>query len=163
LDIQDFGAIGELIGAAGVIVSLVYLARQIRQSNEQTKRGEVDAIQSEFASIRRLIYQSPDLSELMARGSESPKDLDPAEIDRFSALIDDFFLVGSQIKLKVEQGVLEQDIWEGVKPFYERIVSSPGGQLWWAHWTKTPFRGAFADEIAKMINVANKHHGDAED
>ena len=37
LSIQDFGAIGELTAAIGVIVSLVYLAIQIRQNTNAIK------------------------------------------------------------------------------------------------------------------------------
>jgi hypothetical protein len=33
--VQDFGAVGEFVGAIGVVVTLVYLAYQIRQNTFQ--------------------------------------------------------------------------------------------------------------------------------
>ena len=38
IDIQDLGSIGEIVGAIAVIATLVYLSRQIAQSNSATHR-----------------------------------------------------------------------------------------------------------------------------
>ena len=39
MNIEDLGNIGEFIGSLGVIFSLIYLGKQIKQQNEVT-RGE---------------------------------------------------------------------------------------------------------------------------
>ena len=44
LSIQDWGAIGELLGAVAVFATLAYLAIQVRQSNELSERNQKIAI-----------------------------------------------------------------------------------------------------------------------
>jgi hypothetical protein len=41
---EAIGAIGELIGAVVVVVSLVYLAAQVRQDTEQARLSSVQAV-----------------------------------------------------------------------------------------------------------------------
>ena len=37
MDIQDLGALGELIGSIAVVVTLIYLAKQIRHNTDETE------------------------------------------------------------------------------------------------------------------------------
>jgi hypothetical protein len=37
MNIQDLGAIGEVLGAVAVVMSVIYLAIQIRKQTEQSK------------------------------------------------------------------------------------------------------------------------------
>ena len=41
MDIMELGAIGELVGGVAVLVTLIYLAVQIRQGNERAKRETI--------------------------------------------------------------------------------------------------------------------------
>jgi hypothetical protein len=69
------GAIGEVVGAVGVIATLGYLAVQIRQNNmhlaENAKISKVAALEANANSsnrFRELLLTNPDLSELYERG-----------------------------------------------------------------------------------------------
>ncbi len=42
--IQDYGALGELVGAIVVVITLVYLAFQIRQNTRQLEQNTLIAI-----------------------------------------------------------------------------------------------------------------------
>jgi poly(3-hydroxyalkanoate) synthetase len=91
---EALGAIGEVVGAIGVIATLGYLAVQIRQNttqlSESTKIAQLGAMEANVESsnrIRELIIANADVSELYARGSKSYLDLDSAERVRFSMLI----------------------------------------------------------------------------
>ncbi len=48
MTLQDLGNIGEFVAAIGVIISLVYLARQIRQNTESVRAAAVDAATDRF-------------------------------------------------------------------------------------------------------------------
>ena len=41
MNIMELGALGEFVGSIGVIVTLVYLAIQIRQNTSQQKQNEL--------------------------------------------------------------------------------------------------------------------------
>ena len=71
MSIQDWGAIGEVIGSIGVILTLFYLSNQIRQSNRATKAATYQRIYEDLrenlkslsSDIRVRVRDSTDLSE----------------------------------------------------------------------------------------------------
>ena len=76
MTIQDWGAIGEIVGGVGVIVTLLYLATQIRQNTKQVASSSLQAMSqrvearmmaaaanSEFANIIRRWRDGEELTE----------------------------------------------------------------------------------------------------
>ena len=88
MTIQDWGAIGEMLGALGVILTLVYLARQIRmsartqraQTHQQLADGRRDAL--------RMFFEFPELARAVdkASGQETPSDEEEALLRRFTVM-----------------------------------------------------------------------------
>ena len=87
---EAIGAIGELVGAVGVILTLVYLAYQIRQNTRQLVQNETSAraaaINASIAVIwesRRSVYENAELIAVWLKGLRSPGDLTENEAYRF--------------------------------------------------------------------------------
>jgi hypothetical protein len=53
LSIQDLGAIGELIGAVAVVVTLIYLASQIRQNTLAVKASTMQSLATATSEVWR--------------------------------------------------------------------------------------------------------------
>ena len=86
MTIQDLGAIGEFIGSIGVVVTLIYLAVQIRQN---TRMGTASLEQGLFdaqTNIYHLILTNPELIKLAHDFLEGHGD-DPAENARLHNFI----------------------------------------------------------------------------
>ena len=91
---EAVGAISEAIGVVAILISLVYLAVQIRQSTRELSRGleanQLAAFERNIESgnrIRELLILHPDLLELLAEGYVSYTKLDmPAKL-RFGMLV----------------------------------------------------------------------------
>ena len=76
------GAIGEVVGAAAVVVSIVYLAVQIRQNTSSTK----SAVESEIAlALANAAFEGADgpIPEIMFRGLGDFDKLNDEEKARF--------------------------------------------------------------------------------
>ena len=74
--IQDLGAIGEFVGALGVVITLGYLAYQIRQNTTQSKQntltGKAAAVNASSRSLRetrRSIFESEEMAEIFELGN----------------------------------------------------------------------------------------------
>ncbi len=61
------GAIGEVVGAVGVIVSLLYLALQIRQNSNVVRSATRQAISTTQVELGLRIAESSDLRAAMAK------------------------------------------------------------------------------------------------
>ena len=67
MSIQDLAAFGELVGAIAVVASLLYVGKQLRQSNAMSRseiRNELSAQANAWATS---IAASPSLSEAMSK------------------------------------------------------------------------------------------------
>ena len=80
------GALAELLGALGVIVSLAYLAVQIRQNTAQIgeqsrelRLAAIDAIAQSFSRFRDPLIRDPELAALWLRGIADYDGLDEVE------------------------------------------------------------------------------------
>ena len=61
------GAIGETVAAAGVIISLVSLAAQIRLNTKTLKSGALQTVMREHESNTELLSR-PDIADVVHRG-----------------------------------------------------------------------------------------------
>ena len=76
-------AIAELLGAAGVVVTLLYLSRQVRENTASVRRATTrDALQS-VADFNQFVASDPVLVDLFWRGTRTPAELTEEEWQRF--------------------------------------------------------------------------------
>ena len=61
MTLQDWGAVGELVSAAAVVATLIYLSVQIRQSTVLAKAQHAHDALSAFCGFRRHIIEHPDI------------------------------------------------------------------------------------------------------
>jgi len=53
------GAIGEVVGALAVVVSVIYLAVQVKGSSKETAAGRTAAILDEYNRMQEVMMMSP--------------------------------------------------------------------------------------------------------
>ena len=94
---EAVGAVAESLGALGVIVTLAYLAVQVRQNSrlleksaEATQVTADNAVVENFNQWREMIVTNPDVSDLFIRGMEDSSTLDLNERHRFNHILATF-------------------------------------------------------------------------
>ena len=88
---EAISAIGEIIGAIAVIVSLVYLAVQVRSSSRATKATVFQGLHDSFAQFDLLLITNSDLRELLENGCAGDTKLTARDRARFSHLLAQLF------------------------------------------------------------------------
>ena len=109
MTIQDWGAIGEIVGAVGVLVTLVYLARQIRHSTEVSK------VTSYHDAVHQIVESSkdPDFAILLRKVEE--EDTLSKEEESRSQVLAAIFIYGHEILFHLyEKHQVDQTLWENV-------------------------------------------------
>jgi len=80
---EAIGAIAEIVGSGAVVVSLIYLAVQIRHSNRQT---EIEALRNTWGEMNQMcdsLTGSKELASIVNRGRDSLENLDADEFLMF--------------------------------------------------------------------------------
>jgi hypothetical protein len=119
MDWDALGAIAEAVGAIAIIVSLVYVAAQIRQNNIESGNR-----------IRELLILHPELQQLLSSGFDSYRNLGASEKFRFGMLLRNIFseIQGAYIRqLSFEHDPLE---FEGSARVLDEILLNRGVQEW---------------------------------
>ena len=131
MTIQDLGSLGELIAAIATVVTLAYLALQIRRNTIVTK-GEADrASRSDTQAMVRLLAGSSDVADLYVRGMADPQSLTPQELMRFRFVLSGFIAPLSQAYKDWRLGISsERELHERIAQT-RAVFQSPGGRLYW--------------------------------
>ncbi len=125
---EAIGAVGEVLGAAGVIITLAYLAVQMRQSNRLAKRAAVQSVLAGRAEMNRFIASDPVLNDLVLKGMESPDDLDEGERTRFRTAGSTVIRHYEAIFFDIQEGLLPPGISRSQESSMKRVMSMPGPQ-----------------------------------
>ena len=78
-------AIGQMLGAIGVIISIVYLAAQIRNQNKESQRQAMNVLTTHWSDLNRTLVENPEMAVLWLRALRSFDDLDAKSKLRFGA------------------------------------------------------------------------------
>ena len=92
LNWDAIGAVGEILGAVGVIVTLGYLAHQIRQNTNATRSQSVQSLAESGATMNAMIVEKPDVAQMFLTGMSDYRSLSTEDRLRFTFLISQWLL-----------------------------------------------------------------------
>jgi hypothetical protein len=75
---EMISAIAKMVGAIGVIISLVYLAIQIRDQKKHSRNAVINSLTTQFNDFMLPQIENANLCALWVRGLRSFDELDPA-------------------------------------------------------------------------------------
>ena len=153
---EAIGALAELVGAIGVIASLVYLASQIRQNTNAMRGTAHESSVSRNTLFTIAVGSSAQVSDLLTRGHRAYECLTNAERAQYTHLMGALMLGAEATFHQHKRGNLEAEIWErSIKTLLNYTVFSG----FRTHWEKarvayTPeFRAIVDAEISKARSV----------
>ena len=124
-------AISDLVGALVLVLTLFYLAIQIRQANNHGRRNEIAETFQQFSVARMAIAQNEDLAELLVRGSDNYADLGGTEQLRFENLMSERFWCWHSIWDGIQLHAFEDDFWSGGEILIKQWLERKGIAEWW--------------------------------
>ena len=153
--IEALGNIGDFVGGVGVVVTLAYLALQIRQNSRSVRAASAQAMLASLSQTLNAIGASPQASRAFAAGQLDPDSMTEDEAVQFVHLILGWFRVLEQAFYLHRLGGLDTDLWNGYVAQLRSFMQSPGVQRWWAVRAPlfhTEFR-EFIDDLSHDTSV----------
>jgi hypothetical protein len=157
--VQDFGAVGEFVGAIGVVVTLVYLAYQIRQNTFQLERSEltakaaaVNASNIALRDTRRTIFETAEVAEIFQQGNRNPEELGEVPRLRYRLVMQNVTEVMVDVYTQTLMTGFSPETWatQGVT-LVERVLGCPGGEWYWAQYASN-YPSSFRTEVDRILN-----------
>lgn len=144
------GAVGEIVGALAVFLTLIYLAVQIRQNTSAVRASALDSTVGVVTDIRARIFESAELTDIYYKGLREPDALSQHERDRFTLVMHNIIWGLWNMKLQSEYASLSADIWASQQHVLFRVYSSPGGR-WFLREHGQEFPESFIAELDAAV------------
>jgi len=126
---EAIGAIGEIMGAAAVVATLVYLAKQIRAQSKANESENFNGLMDGFNQFNSLLATDKGLYRLFITGLNHPEELDADQAGQFAALYRMFINSTHKILLAYQHGAFDERIWRDLAAQAAEMWHSPGGQV----------------------------------
>jgi hypothetical protein len=154
--LEQLGSIGEFVGAIAVVISLVYLATQIRQNTRAVRSSAHQGIVQTLDRLMLTLANSPDLAHIWTKAHADESSLSPEEEIRLWAFINRVFGTWENIFFQRKQGLVDEEMWETYGTGFIRLATTPPYQRFWQ-----AERGSFIPAFRKHVDDVAASRGEA--
>jgi hypothetical protein len=149
MSLSDLASLGSFVSGFAVLISLIYLSIQVRQ----TKRNQQVAIRHSRASRiveLQLTLADPGVADAWLHGSGNPQEITQTELGQFINLCRALFFHFEDSFYQREEGLLNDDAFDTVVFGARLSARSPG---WRAAWriARPNFGGRFRDFMDGVV------------
>ncbi len=127
---EAIGAVGEIAGALAVVISLVYLASQIRTSNRAAIQTANREMMSESSKFYGQIGTDAKTADLWIRGSINDESMTALELVQYRALVNQCVLIWERAYYLEEEGAVDTWFLKMYRTTRQRVAGSPGFKSW---------------------------------
>ena len=123
--------IAEVVSALAIVISLIYLASQIRQNTAQSKLISSQAVDTSKMQAFDPIY-IPENSVIWTKGHADPDVLTDHESHMFNMLMARVLLASfNTISYHYVSGALPEELYKMDAEYFATLVTTPGGARWY--------------------------------
>jgi hypothetical protein len=119
-------AISQLVGSIAVVVSVLYLAVQLRSSTRVARVAAQDAAAAALRDVTKPFMENAELGRLWRAGLEDLSKLSPDDQARFFHAAHQFLKALETIHFHYVHGLLDAELWAGWRELLRHYVASPG-------------------------------------
>jgi len=138
-------AIGEILGAIGVIATIAYLAIQIRQNTRSQQSAIAQATTASRTAWYDLVISNPEIGDIWAKGNAEPDLLTEQKRSRFIWMLSRIFSNLEEFYLQFQHGMLPEEQWLVYRGFGRTMLENSVIDEWWQSGTVIFIPGFVAD------------------
>lgn len=145
------GTVSEVIAAVAVVISLVYLATQIRQATKISRATTRNAIAESAQALTQDLLQSRDMAEIFVRHLNGEK-LDAVEMLRLQGRCYRDMRHWENIYYQTREGLLTAEEWSGFRKNLAVLLTIEVYREYWKQEAEL-YSDAFREQIDSLIQV----------
>jgi hypothetical protein len=119
-------AVSQLIGSVAVVLSVLYLAVQLRSSTRVAPVAAMDAAAAALRDVTKPLMENAELARLWRTGLENLDTLSPDDQARFFHTAHQFLKAMETIHYHYVYGLLDTQLWAGWRELLHHYVNCPG-------------------------------------
>ena len=146
MDWSAVSAVAEWAGLVLILISLVYVARQIHQNTETVEAATELEMARAWSDLHARVAHSPDMVDIWDTGHTNPDSLGPTDKRRFIWLVAEYFFLVEGMYRQHQSGYLSHSSWQQHRAAVAGLLLNPLLERWWATGV-SPFSAEFRQEV----------------
>ena len=127
-NIQTYALIAEIIGAIAILISLIFVGLEVRQSNTLVKTNALRESTQIWTGAYEKAFASEESTAFIRKAANQYDSLSKDEQGRFFALIMGFVGAFDNIYNQYEAGSLREEVFYSIALAYYGLIGLPGVQ-----------------------------------
>lgn len=152
---EAIGAIGEVAGAVGVVVTLAFLARQIGQNTRALRANTNRSLNEQQSVIRLRLATDTAAFDLLMRGLSDFGQLESLEGARYTLMLRAVLQTFEDSYVQFQEGSADRDTWEAARSGLEEVVTAPSFKDWWTR-NNGSCKPSFQSEVNRLLGAATQ-------
>lgn len=152
MNLEQIGILAEILSAAAVAVTVLFLVFEVRQNTRALRAQSMNAANEAFNTINLQVASSTEQAQIYLVCSQDYENAPQEMKVQFNFTCMSLFRIFESIYLQVHMGVGDPRLWEAEERSVQALVSMPGIQQWWRDNTfsfSNEFRGMMDRYIAQ--------------
>ena len=154
---ETIAAVSEAVGAIAVVVSLIYLAVQIRQNTKAIRGTTIDAI---TAHQQEELRWSSEMPEVFRKALEEPEALTYEESWRLSEWMTSAFTARQNEYHQYREGLLDEEVWLSIENIIRLLMGLPYTQTWWNDHGSKNLTPSFVAKVDSILAEGERYAKD---
>lgn len=130
LDWNAIGSIADVISALAVVVTLVYLAFQLRENTKALRRSSAEAALAAVLEFTGDMARNDELNRLFTKGTEDWDALSESDRARLAYMLFRLFKIMENIHYYHTLGTFDEESWAGWKALTAHYTQSVAGRVY---------------------------------
>ena len=153
MNLSELAALGEAIGGLAVLITVLYLAYQFRQTSIIERTAGQRELLSRCRDWVELTTTHPDLVNVLRKALADWESATPEEKERASGWMLSAGLQAEQALYMWRERLINERSYDGFIGVIVAIAATPGGGKWWSH-----ARQALGNDISDLVDdeLANR-------
>jgi hypothetical protein len=150
IDMQYLANLGEIVGAVVVILSLIYLAIQVRQNTKAQQTENYSRALDRLAAMQSMLSQDGETSLIFSKAVLDTSKLTPQERMRFTWSMYEAFGAFEFMFHASRTDAIPEEVWTRWSLGVAWWLSFPGVQAWWQA-RPFPFTESFTAFVESLL------------
>ena len=131
MTLNELGSLGEFMSGLAVVVTLVYLAIQIRHNTRAVRSSMHQDMVESTLRIAESLSDNADIARIVLKADEGYDNLTKEELIRFEAYAERVFSNFESVFYSYRNSMLEEDLWESWESSYLADISRDAMRRFW--------------------------------
>lgn len=149
-NLESLANLGEIIGAIAVVVSLLYVAIQVRQNTQAQQTENFSRALDRVAAMQATLSQDPETSVIFSKGVLDPSELTAKERMQFTWAMYELFGAFEFMYLASKTKAIPTEVWQRWSSAVAWWLSFSGVQTWWTV-RPIPFTESFTSYVEDVL------------